>query len=231
MDAGWADGRPLGLQVGEIGQLRLRSALAQKSALNVGTSRLVGRAVGNDAVRVFLLNPFVDDGTAPVINHLRAKNSILVIPQARTRDDASSLGEEDGNGEVLGVLLKLIVSRPDIGTGVAPRIRVEGKEVDNLGRVAATGEIVLKRRAELQDIGRRVADGDLTIALSIAVGLHVAGGSLEIGGGGRIIFSSNVLISNEESQDVVVLLKGIHHRSIALVFVLVPVVVCLHGYS
>lgn len=231
MDARWADGRPLRLEVGKVGRLGLRSAFAQKSALNIGASWLVGWTVGNDAVRVFLLNPFVDDGTAPVIHHLLAKNSILVIPEARTGNDASSLGEEDGDGKVLGVLFKLIVSGPNIGTGVAPRIRVEGKEVDNLRRIATTGEIVLKRRTELQDIGGRIADGDLTIALCVAVGLHITGGSLEIGSSGRIIFSSNVLISNEESQDVVVLLKGVHHRSIALEFVLVPVVVVLQEHS
>lgn len=231
MDASRGVGRPLGLESAEVGLLRRRSSLAQESTLDIRASGLTSRGVGDDSVAVFLLDPLVDDGTAPVINHLGAKDSVLVIPYTRARDDASSLGKEDGDGEVLGVQLQLVVGRLGVCAGVAPRVRVEREEVDSLGRVATASEVVLEHRAKLQDVGSRVSNGDVTVALSITVRLHVASSSLEVGGRGRIIFSSNVLISNENTQKVVVLLEGIQDLGISFELCLIPVVILLYNWS
>lgn len=231
MDAGRGVGRPLGLESAEVGLLRRRSSLAQESTLDIRASRLTSRGVGDDSVAVLLLDPLVDDGTAPVIDHLGAKDGVLVIPCARAGDDASSLGKEDGDGEVLGVFLQLVVGRLGVCAGVAPRVRVEREEVDSLRRVATASEVILEHGAKLQDVGSRVSNGDVTVALGITVRLHVAGSSLEIGSRGRIIFSSNVLISNENTQQVVVLLEGIQDLGISVELCLIPVVIRLYNWS
>lgn len=231
VDAGRSVGRPLGLESAEVGLLRRRSSLAQESTLDIRASGLTSRGVGDDSVAVFLLDPLVDDGTAPVINHLGAKDGVLVIPCARAGDDASSLGKEDGDGEVLGVQLQLVVGRLGVCAGVAPRVRVEREEVDSLRRVATASEVVLEHRAKLQDVGSRVSNGNVTVTLGIAVRLHVTSSSLEIGSRGRIIFSSNVLISDENTQKVVVLLEGIQDLGISFELCLIPVVILLYNWS
>lgn len=202
LDAGGLDGLPLGLEVLEVGALGGRGALAGEAVkdLVVVLGHVVELGpVGDDAVVVLLLDPLVHNHAAPVANHVLAKDGVHVVPQPRPGDVAARLAEEDGHGELGGVLLELVVAGLGVGAGVAPRVRVEGEEVDNLRGVAAARQVVLEHGAELLNVGGRVADGDAAVALAVAVGLHVAGGGLEVGRGGGVFLLGDVFVADEES--------------------------------
>lgn len=79
-------------------------------------------------------------------------------------------------------MLELVVARLLVRALTAPRVGVEGEEVNRFGCVGAAGEVVLQHGAEARDVGGRVADGDFTVRLRVAVGLEVAGCGFDVWG-------------------------------------------------
>jgi hypothetical protein len=66
----------------------------------------LAQSVLDETVVVGFLDPFVDDGTGPSVDHLVAEDGCLVVKCARSPNVAAGLGEEDGDVVFGGVLLQ-----------------------------------------------------------------------------------------------------------------------------
>lgn len=225
-DAGRRQGFPLGLEVVKVRGDGGGHALAGVAVLDEGVG---GRGVGgvgpvvDQAVLVCFLDPFVDDGAGPGGGHVGAEDGGLVVEGARRCGVAARLGEEDGDGVVGGLVLEGAVAGGFVGGSTAPLIGVQAEEVEALGGVGATGEVVLQHGPQFCNIGGGVADGDLAVALLVAVGFHVARGGEDVWGGWRAGRGREDLIPDEEARGVVVLLELIEDRFILVELVLSPV--------
>jgi hypothetical protein len=136
----------------------------------------------DQAVVVCLLDPFVDDGAGPGVDHFVAEDGCLVVEGAGGTDIATGLGEEDGNVVLRGVLLQEDVAR-GLVSGIAapdtsqwwetlyveedlPLVGVQAIEIDSLGGILTASEIVLQHWTKTTDVCRCVANGDLAVALA-----------------------------------------------------------------
>ena len=135
---------------------------------------------------------------------------------------AACLRKEDGDVIVGGVLLELAVPRLLEGGSATPLVGIQTEKVQRLGAVGAASEVVLQIGAEVGDVGGRVTDGDVAVALGVAVGLHVADGGLDVGGGDAVGAGGEDLVADEEAGDVVVALEGVHDLLVGRVLRLVP---------
>ena len=73
------------------------------------------------------------------------------------------------------------------------------------------------------DVGGGVADGDLAVAFSVAVGLHVADGSFYEGGRLGLFARRDDLVADVECHEVVVSDKGVHDGRVHFKLCGVPV--------
>jgi hypothetical protein len=151
----------------------------------------------------------------------------LIVPESWSWDIASSLREEDGDREILGVFLELVIGGMFVSARITPGVGVDAKKLDGLRRIAATRKVVLEHRAKLLDIGRGVADGNPAIALAFPVRTHVSHSSFEKRSSEGVLLLGDVLVAHEESQDVVVAVECVHNASEAIELVLAPALVGL----
>lgn len=128
-------------------------------------SSTVDLAIGvvDNTVVVAFLNPFVNDASRPGIDHLGAKNSLLVVESAFTTDVTPSLGEEDWKVVSNSHGLKASISGILVCSGTAPLVGVETVEIDSLVWFT-TGKVILEHRAKFGDLGR---DDRLALDLEI----------------------------------------------------------------
>jgi hypothetical protein len=95
----------LGLEVIEAGL---------EGGWGTGTAKVItgGSAKLDETVAVALLDPFIDDSAGPGTVHVRTEDGSLVLEETRLikRDVAASLGEEDRDWVVLGLILEKRVS-------------------------------------------------------------------------------------------------------------------------
>jgi len=68
------------------------------------------KVVSDKTVHVRFLDPFVDDGAGPGVDHLLAKDCCLVVKGSWRLNNAASFGEEDRDVVVRCVLLERNVS-------------------------------------------------------------------------------------------------------------------------
>jgi hypothetical protein len=123
-------------------------------------------SVSDKAVVVLLFNPLVDDRARPGSAHIRAEDGSLIRKVPGRHGVAASFGEEDGDGVVGGILLKLVVARDTVGrVWSTPLICVEGVEVQTFRCFGPTDEVILEHRTELSNVGRRVANRDFAVVL------------------------------------------------------------------
>lgn len=217
---------PLRLEVVEIRRHGRRCALAGVAVLNAarGRSRRVDRrSVANQTIVVGLLNPLVDDGSRPSIRHVITKDGSLVLKGTGRGGVAASLGEEDRDGVVSRVLLQTTVSRLLIAGRTTPLVGVQRVKVQAFGCILGTGHVILQHRSQIGDIGCRVTNGNLAIALLITVGLDVASSCQDIGGSSRAIGRGKYLISDQDASSVVELLKFIKYLLEVIKLGLIPV--------
>lgn len=225
-NTGRVQGGPLSLEVGEIRGDRGRGTRAGVAILNESVSSSGvgdGRTIADQTVVVGLLDPLINNRTGPGTIHLRAKNSSLVVKGTGGRGVATSLGEEDGNGVTSSVLLELIVTGNSVARLAAPLVGVQRVEVQALGGVRVACHVVLQHGAELRNVGSGVSNWDLTVTLLITVGLHIAGGGQDIGGGNGTVDSGQDLVSDKETGGVVVLLELIENGREMIILGLIPV--------
>ena len=166
-------------------------------------------AVGYQPVVVGLLDPLVDDAAGPGVCHLAVQGG-LVVEGARADRVAARLGHEDGDAVVGRVGFEHVVPGGLVAAVAAPGVGVQREEVERLRGVAAAREVVLQHGAEGGNVGGGVADGDLAVVLCVAVGLHVAGGGLDVGRSDGAVARREHLVAHEEAGQVVVLLELVH---------------------
>lgn len=118
-DASRSERSPVLAQVLKVGVPGLRRAVPAKGCIGAIDSRRGGlaQAVVNKTVVVGFLDPFVDNGARPGVDHLVAKDGGLIIKCASSADIATSLGEEDWDVVLGGVLLQ-----EDVAGGLVRRV-------------------------------------------------------------------------------------------------------------
>ena len=78
-----------------------------KLCVGAGSCRSAAfEVVSDETVHVGFLDPFVDDGTRPGVDHLVAEDGCLVVECASSADVATGFGEEDWDVILRGVLLQ-----------------------------------------------------------------------------------------------------------------------------
>jgi len=107
-DASRSERSPVLAQVLKVWALGLRRAVSAKGCIGTidGSWGGLAQAVFDETVVVSFLDPFVDDGTGPGVDHLVAKDGGLIVKCASGTDIATSLGEEDRDVVLGGVLLQ-----------------------------------------------------------------------------------------------------------------------------
>ena len=175
-------------------------------------------SVGDKPVVVGLLDPLIDDSSRPDVVHLWPQDRSLVQEQSRAVCVASRLREEDWDWVPLGHLVQLLVSgHLKRILRVAPLVGVQAEEVDGIVSVVAAGEVVLKHRTELGDVGCGVANWDLAHALRVAVCLHVAGCCLDEWCDLGLVGACDDLVANEDAEGIGVISEGVEVGSKSLV--------------
>jgi hypothetical protein len=114
------------------GRARAREAIRRR----IWRRRVDGLAVLDQAVVVHLLNPLVDHRSRPRVGHV-TKESVLVREVARLHSVAASLGHEDGDVEVEGVCLQLVIAGLLVRRVATPGVGIEREEVNGFGLVTA----------------------------------------------------------------------------------------------
>ena len=117
---------------------------------------------------------------------------------------AASLAEEDGDGVVRSILLQSRVAALGVRRIATPLVRIQAEEIQSLGAVTSTSQVVLEIWTKISNVGSRVADWNLAVALGVAVGLHVPSSGLDVRGGGAIGADVEHLVADEEAAEVVV---------------------------
>lgn len=122
----------MGLQICVIWHDWGRRSCAGNARLDIGGYDCCGDfgTVGDQAVVVGFLDPFVDDGAGPDAVHCRAEDRALVLECARLHGVAARLGEEDGNVVVLGVGVERVVAGSHHVVVPAPFVRVQAEHVN-----------------------------------------------------------------------------------------------------
>ena len=107
-DTSRSERSPVLAQVLKVGAFGLRRAVSAKGCIGaIDDSRGgLAEAVFDETVVVGFLDPFVDDGTGPGVDHLVAEDGSLIVKCASGADIATSLGEEDRDVVLGGVLLQ-----------------------------------------------------------------------------------------------------------------------------
>jgi hypothetical protein len=116
----------LAFQVLEVGTPGLWRAVPAKSCITRTDARRWGTAQGiiNKAVVVGFLDPFVDDGARPGVDHLVAEDGCLIGECAGTAYVAPGLGEEDWDIVFGGIFLQ-----EDIAGGLVSSISTPAFEL------------------------------------------------------------------------------------------------------
>ena len=157
-------------------------------------------------VIVHILEILKDHTTGPHDSHFGAKNSLDFGEQTRLHRVTAVLREEDGyvpGGELLSAGL---VARLLEGGGATPLVVVQAVEVDGLvGRAAV--EVLGDFVTDGCVVVGGVAAGDGAVALRGDVALHITDGGFDEGVRVGVVRLVSDLIADDETQDVVVLLK------------------------
>lgn len=135
---------------------------------------------------------------------------------------ATSLGEEDRDAVVGGILLQEHIPRLVVVGVAAPLVGIEREEVKVVRTVSRASHVILQVRSQFRDVGCRVANRDIAVALVVTVRLHIAGGRLDIGCSNAVRACGQHLVSNEETSDVVIALESIHDLLVCRVLTLCP---------
>ena len=156
-----------------------------------------------------LLRILVHQTTGEDGGHLGAIESLDLVEWTRARNSvATILGEKEGNGVVVELLLLGGPARAGVRAVTAPFVVVEGEEVTTL-LITTAVEVVGRLVTICLDVSGRVPNGDWAVVMSLDVGPHVTLDSLGIRssrGGGIAV---DDLVSGEEEQGVVVLLEHV----------------------
>lgn len=107
------------------------------------------RTIADQTIIVRLLNPLVDDGSRPGIDHVWTENGRLVGKVARWDRVATIFREEDWHWIAFGEGLKFAVTGSHVRCGRAtPLIRVQCVEIKSFCSVWSAHHVVLKHRSE-----------------------------------------------------------------------------------
>jgi hypothetical protein len=196
------------------------------------------RPVFNQAIAIQLLNPFVDDSPRPGVGHVRTEDGRLIVKGTRRIGVATIFRKEDGNGIVYSGGLQLGISRTRVRRrGTAPLVGVQGVEIDSLGGVWSTDEIVFKHGSQDGSISGRVPNRDLTVTFCFLIAFQIGRGSEKVwrrsrvidcdvsvcdGRQGERLTDVEHLIANEEACRVVVLLEVIDDSMVGVRLSLIP---------
>lgn len=92
---------------------------------------------------IFFLNPLVDDGAGPDIIHVGTEDGVLVGEKTRLGNNAASLGHEDGDGVIRGLVKDSSVAASLERAVTAPPVGVEAVEFEH-GAGITTREVLFK---------------------------------------------------------------------------------------
>lgn len=183
----------------------------------VGLDLAVGDVHDTVAVclgRVLIREPTREDG-----RHVGRVERGNLAPRAVVLD-AAKLGEEHGDAVACVPLDLGLPARRDKVGRVAPRVVVEGEEVDGRAVVAAVKVLQLLLDV-VRDVGRRVADGDAAVAPGVEVVLDVARDGADVRGHAGSLLIVNDLVAAEEEEGVGVVGEAVDRREDGLEIFLV----------
>jgi len=119
-DASRSKGSPVLAQVLKVRILGLWCAVPAESCVGAidGSRGRLAQSVLDETVVIGFLDPFVDNGAGPCVDHLVAEDGCLVVECASSADVATGFGEENWDVVLGGVLLQEDVAR-GLESGVA----------------------------------------------------------------------------------------------------------------
>lgn len=157
-------------------------------------------------VVVCLLEVHVDNTTRPDLGHGVAVQGGNLSERTRLNVVATILSEENRSSVVAELLSSGTVAGLLIGGVTAPGVNVVAPEVDGLIIILAV-QVVGKVNANGGNISSGISDTHATVSLLLDIGLHITDRRLDVGaslgGGGSV----RDLVTSEETDGVVVLLK------------------------
>lgn len=93
-----------------------------------------------------------------------------------------------------------------------PLVAVEREEIDGVGWVSATSQVVLQHRPKLSNVGSTISNRHLAIVSGGPVCLQVSRSGLDVGSSHTLAGLGDDLVAHEKAEGVIILDKLVHNR-------------------